>query len=898
MESALRASGRFKRQDQSVSALLNEGVGAFFGLAHGWSPSWIEATDLNENVTRSSLGSVALNIADLAEHAIDAVPDRVALISGDEQLTYAQLEEKANRLAHYLIDQGVKKDDKVGLYCRNRIEIVIAMLGIVKAGAILVNVNFRYVEGELKYLFENSDMVALVHERRYADRVANVLPETPNVKTILAVEDGSDDDFQRYGGVEFYSALEQGSPDRDFGERSADDIYLLYTGGTTGFPKGVMWRHEDIYRVLFGGTDFATGEFVKDEYDLAKAAAENPPMIRYPIPPMIHGATQSATWMSLFSGQTMVLAPEFDADEVWQTIEKHKVNLLFFTGDAMARPLLDALTKLHDGGHEPDLSSLFLLASTAALFSTSIKEKFLELLPNRVITDSIGSSETGFGGTSIVAKGQSHTGGPRVTIDHRTVVLDEDGNEVKPGSGVRGMIAKKGNIPVGYYKDEKKTAETFKTFNGVRYAIPGDYAEVDEDGSVTMLGRGSQSINSGGEKIYPEEVEAALKGHPDVFDALGGRCARRALRQLRRRRRAPPPRHQPVAGRTRHVRAPGDRGIQSAAQGLVGRRDPPDTGRQARLPVGQGHHRGAARRRRARQPCGNRNLMRTELCDRFGIDYPIFVFTPSEKVAAAVSKAGGLGVLGCVRFNEADDLENVLCWMDENTDGKPYGVDIVMPAKVPQEGSAVDIDKLIPQSHRDFVTKTLADLGVPPLPDDEERNEGVLGWLHSVARSHVEVALQASDQADRQRARLAARRTSSTRRTRPACRWPRWRAAPSTRSATSRTASTSWWRRATRPAATPVRSVRWCCGRKSLTRLAVRRPCWRRAASAPAGRWPPRWRSARKASGWARRSSRPPNTTSATASRAACRRFRRRCCGPTPATRCAAGSTPASPRAC
>jgi acyl-CoA synthetase (AMP-forming)/AMP-acid ligase II len=466
---------------------------------------------------------VALNIADLAEHAIDAVPDRVAIIGGDEQLTYAQLEEKANRLAHYLIDQGVKKDDKVGLYCRNRIEIVIAMLGIVKAGAILVNVNFRYVEGELKYLFENSDMVALVHERRYADRVANVLPETPNVKTILVVEDGTEDpagDFRKYGGVEFYSALEKGSPERDFGERSADDIYLLYTGGTTGFPKGVMWRHEDIYRVLFGGTDFATGEFVKDEYDLAKAAAANPPMIRYPIPPMIHGATQSATWMSIFSGQTTVLAPEFNADEVWRAIHDHKVNLLFFTGDAMARPLLDALQAAHDKGEDYDLSSLFLLASTAALFSTSIKEKLLELLPNRVITDSIGSSETGFGGTSIVAKGEHHMGGPRVAIDHRTVVLDEDGNEVKPGSGVRGVIAKKGNIPVGYYKDEKKTAETFRTYNGVRYAIPGDYAEVEADGTVTMLGRGSVSINSGGEKIYPEEVEAALKGHPDVFDAL------------------------------------------------------------------------------------------------------------------------------------------------------------------------------------------------------------------------------------------------------------------------------------------------------------------------------------------------------------------------------------------
>jgi 3-oxocholest-4-en-26-oate---CoA ligase len=465
------------------------------------------------------LVAVALNIADLAEHAIDAVPDRVALICGDEQLTYAQLEEKANRLAHYLMDQGVQKDDKVGLYCRNRIEIVIAMLGIVKAGAILVNVNFRYVEGELRYLFENSDMVALVHERQYSDRVANVLPDTPNVKTILVVEDASDSDsqdYQSYGGVEFYSAIAQGSPERDFGERSADDIYLLYTGGTTGFPKGVMWRHEDIYRVLFGGTDFATGEFVKDEYDLAKAAAANPPMIRYPIPPMIHGATQSATWMAIFAGQTTFLAPEFNANQVWRAIHDHKVNLLFFTGDAMARPLLDALSKDNDY----DLSSLFVLTSTAALFSPSIKEKLLELLPNRVITDSIGSSETGFGGISVVTKGAPHSGGPRVTIDHRTVVLDEDGNEVQPGSGVRGFIAKKGNIPVGYYKDEKKTAETFQTINGVRYAIPGDYAQVEADGTVTMLGRGSVSINSGGEKIYPEEVEAALKGHPDVFDAL------------------------------------------------------------------------------------------------------------------------------------------------------------------------------------------------------------------------------------------------------------------------------------------------------------------------------------------------------------------------------------------
>ena len=481
---------------------------------------------------------MALNIADLAEHAIDAVPDRVALISADQQLTYAQLEEKANRLAHYLKDQGVKKDDKVGLYCRNRIEIVIAMLGIVKAGAILVNVNFRYVEGELKYLFENSDMVALVHERRYADRVANVLPETPNVKTILVVEDGSDDDFGRYGGVEFYSALEQGSPERDFGQRSADDIYLLYTGGTTGFPKGVMWRHEDIYRVLFGGTDFATGEPIADEYDLSKAAAENPPMIRLPIPPMIHGATQSATWMSMFSGQTVVLAPEFNADEVWRMIHEHKVNLLFFTGDAMARPLLDALLAHQEEGNTYDLSSLFLLASTAALFSTSLKEKFLELLPNRIITDSIGSSETGFGGTSIVAKGQSHTGGPRVTIDKNTVVLDEDGQRGGARFGRARHHRQARPHPRRVLQGREEDGRD----------VPDDQRCAVRDPRRLRRGRGRRQRHDAGPRVgvdqqrwredLPRRGGGRAQGPPRRVRRPGGRRARPALRPARRRRRA------------------------------------------------------------------------------------------------------------------------------------------------------------------------------------------------------------------------------------------------------------------------------------------------------------------------------------------------------------------------
>ncbi|MFA4080801.1 acyl-CoA synthetase [Mycobacteroides salmoniphilum] len=464
---------------------------------------------------------MALNIADLTEHAIDTMPDRVAIISGDRKLTYAELEEQANRLGHFLQSQGVGPGDKVGLYCRNGIEIVVALVAIVKIRAISVNVNYRYVESELHYLFENSDMVALVHERRYSDKVANVLPSTPNVKTAIVVEDGSDGagvDFRSYGGVAFADALTQGSPDRDFEERSPDDIFLIYTGGTTGFPKGVMWRHEDIYRSLFGGINYVTGEVVEGEWDLATQGAEAAPFIGFPIPPMIHGATQAATFMALFSGRTTVLAPEFDPDGVWDTIEKNKVNMLFFAGDAIARPLIDALDT--DKGRARDLSSLWVLASSAALFSQTVKERYLELLPNRMITDAIGSSETGTGGLSSVAKGQMHPGGPTVKISSTTTVLDEEGNPIAPGSGVRGLIAKSGHIPVGYLKDEKKTAETFKTFNGVRYAIPGDWATVEADGTVTMLGRGSVSINTGGEKVFPEEVESVLKGHPAVFDAV------------------------------------------------------------------------------------------------------------------------------------------------------------------------------------------------------------------------------------------------------------------------------------------------------------------------------------------------------------------------------------------
>ena len=475
---------------------------------------------LPETVTRSIFDLVTYNIADLVEHTIDLVPDRVALADDHRSETFAQLEDRANRLAHYLLEHGVQPGDKVGIYSRNTIEAVESMLAVFKARAVMVNVNFRYVENELQYIFENSDMVALIHERRYTDKVANVRSKVQELKTVLVVDDGTDAATAE-GSVDYEAALAESSGERDFGDRSNDDIFMLYTGGTTGMPKGVMWRHEDWWRVLGGGINFMTGEYVQDEWQQAKNGAAGGQMVRYPIPPLIHGGSQTAVFHGLFDGGKTIMIPEFDAHTVWQAVDAHGINMIFITGDAMARPMLDALETGHPEKGEPyQHVNLWAMASSAALFSPSLKDRYLELLPNTVITDSIGSSETGFGGISIAAKGATHTGGPRVKIDASTAVIDDDGNPVPPGSGQVGLLARKGHIPVGYYNDPVKTAATFKEFNGVRYSIPGDYARVEEDGSVTMLGRGSVSINSGGEKIYPEEVEGALKCHPEIFDVL------------------------------------------------------------------------------------------------------------------------------------------------------------------------------------------------------------------------------------------------------------------------------------------------------------------------------------------------------------------------------------------
>ena len=463
------------------------------------------------------------NFADLFELAVDKVPDRVALIDVRRQVTYRELEERCNRLAHALADMGVKAGDHVGVLATNCIEWAEAAFAAYKLRASVVNINYRYVEDELRYLFDNSDVVACFYMREYAPVVAAARDGQPKLQHFIRIEwDGDATDDSMLQPVEFEAAVASGSPERDFGERSDDDIYLLYTGGTTGMPKGVMWRHEDVYFALAGGIDVMTNQKVTSPYASSEKIDPSQPqgLVSIIIPPFMHGAGQMGLYRILFEGNTAVIPAVFDAEETWRLVEKYHVNMMQVTGDAMARPLADALERMKG---DVDVSSLFSFGSTAAIFSQTVKEQLQELLPDHlVMTDAIGSTETGMNGIRFVTKGDAPKEGiTTVQASADSVVLDENFQPIEPGSGKVGRVARGGNIPIGYYNDPKKTAETFVVDKqGRRWSIPGDYATVEADGRITLLGRGAVSINSGGEKIYPEEVEGALKSHPDVFDVL------------------------------------------------------------------------------------------------------------------------------------------------------------------------------------------------------------------------------------------------------------------------------------------------------------------------------------------------------------------------------------------
>jgi acyl-CoA synthetase (AMP-forming)/AMP-acid ligase II len=456
---------------------------------------------------------MALNIADLFEHAADAVPERLAIACGDNEVTYRDLEARSNQLAHYLATAGVGHGDHVGAYGRNSIELIETFLACYKLRAIPVNVNYRYVEAELRYLFTEAELKGLVFDRQFGGKVATLLPEFPDLRAALAIEDASGVPLPP-SAADFATAIDGESADRDFGERSPDDIYMLYTGGTTGYPKGVLWRHEDVWRTLGGGVDFTTGERLADEWAQIRRGTAGPAgMVRLATAPLIHGSAQWSTLPALFGGDTVVLLPQFDPHEVWRAVQRHKVNVLVIVGDAMARPLIEAYEQ-----EEYDVSSVLAVSSNGAIFSPTVKEQYLKLLPNVVITDAIGSSETGFTGLGYAAPGMRKAGGPTVTAGPSTIVIDEHNRPLGPGG--TGRIARGGHIPLGYYKDPAKTAALFVEVDGSRYVVPGDFAQVEQDGSITLLGRGNTCVNTGGEKVYPEEVEGALKSHTDVFDAI------------------------------------------------------------------------------------------------------------------------------------------------------------------------------------------------------------------------------------------------------------------------------------------------------------------------------------------------------------------------------------------
>jgi acyl-CoA synthetase (AMP-forming)/AMP-acid ligase II len=460
---------------------------------------------------------VSFNLADLFEAAVDAYPDREYLVANGERRTYAQMEERSNRLAHYLQSLGIGPGDHVGIYSYNSVEWVETAWAVFKLRAIWININYRYVEDELRYLFGNANLKALVFQREFSPRLTDLVGDLPTLEHLIVVEDGTSEADPTPETIRYEDALAQGSPERDFEPRSEEDLYILYTGGTTGMPKGVVWRHRDVFYALGGGVDPMSNTRIQQPEEMVAKGADMV-ITHFPIAPLMHGATQWSVLGRSFVGDRIVLISKFDPHDVWSLIESEGVNSVMVTGDAMAKPLIESL---EGDGVDYDLSSLYAVVSSAALFSAPVKDEFFKKFPNLFITDAIGSSESGNNGMTMISKDNTEMkSGPTVSILGDTVVFDEERRIVEPGSGVIGRIARSGDIPVGYYNDPVKTAEVFFEVDGTRYVMPGDFATVEADGSVTLLGRGSVVINSGGEKIFPEEVESAVRSHPDVLDAI------------------------------------------------------------------------------------------------------------------------------------------------------------------------------------------------------------------------------------------------------------------------------------------------------------------------------------------------------------------------------------------
>jgi len=458
---------------------------------------------------------MAWNFGDIMDALVDVVPgDHPALIHGERVITWQDVNRRSNNLAAALLADGASTGDKVGFYMRNRPEYMELLAACFRGRLTHVNVNYRYVADEVHYIFDNSDATVVVYGSEFRDNIEQLRHRLPKVTQWIEV--GGRD--LPSGTLDYEALAETGNGENLAIERSPDDQLFLYTGGTTGMPKGVMWDNHNL-REAQSLALRAMGPVPENLEELReKIATEGPGDTLIPACPLMHGTGLFTAMGAFYSGGTVVtlLAPSLDPEELWQTVQDRKVNTVSIVGDAFAKPML---RELEENPDRWDLSSLGGMISSGVMWSVEVKEALLEHLPTALLADSFGSSEAVGFGASIMTKGMP-VETARFTTNDLCKVFDENDREIPRGSETPGFIAFGGPMPLGYYGDPEKSAKTFKIIGGRRYSIPGDYCLVAEDGTLTLLGRGSVCINSAGEKIYPEEVEEALKQHPAVEDAL------------------------------------------------------------------------------------------------------------------------------------------------------------------------------------------------------------------------------------------------------------------------------------------------------------------------------------------------------------------------------------------
>jgi len=457
------------------------------------------------------------NLADLFEVVAEAVPERLAFVCGQQQLSYRQLDERANQLAHALLNLGLKRGDNVGIGMYNSSEFLEAFLACCKLGVTPVNINYRYLSEELSYLIESLDLVAVFHHSPLAPELGKAQASAPKLKWRIQAPAKGDDSPLPAGATDYETLLQSGATGPVPAERRDSDLFLLCTGGTTGMPKGVMWPHRSLFMgALAGGTAYFNRPAIERPEELAELVQQHQPMRFFAVAPMMHGAALWSSLITLYAGFTVVVNDQyhFHAEHIWDVVDRDQVNVMSLVGDSMAQPLVQALE------NEPkrwSLSTLYVLGNGGAALTEGIQQRLRAALPRVNLNNGMGSSETG-----VIGQGAKPTSGDGLLVlkPRADLAVINDAHQFVTETGGTGILSRTGCTPIGYYGDPVKSAEVFVTLNGQIWVLSGDRARIDENGDIVVLGRGSQCINTGGEKVFPEEVEGVLRHYRAVADVL------------------------------------------------------------------------------------------------------------------------------------------------------------------------------------------------------------------------------------------------------------------------------------------------------------------------------------------------------------------------------------------